>query len=343
MKFNYIDIFGCITLICKNKELDIFEKIMMRSKNAYLNGMIFTRKSNLSHLQIFLYSHYLQQINKSVEGILINFIKACFIEIFGIQNLRIKFPSNNTSYLEKIRLIIPEMESVLKQYKLYVENSTIDHDLLQFSSKPISFKEIPSLINMKYVYGKGKEFKKLEYYFFSDQSSLFYVEPFKNKYRNLYSLILRENVNLNSFKSFQRNIIDNLISEEYLFVDTNGFVRIKKMIELFIIGKISIDEVVSYWHFSKSIRDVINEMETKGLVYFKSTLISESEQSYFNYYLNKSEFTNGLDLRNKYVHGTNSDSEEEHKNDYFILLKLLVLIILKIEDDLLLAHSQRSL
>ena len=78
-------------------------------------------------------------------------------------------------------------------------------------------------------------------------------------------------------------------------------------------------------------------MEKEGLLYFESSLFSKPEQNFFNYYLNKSEFTNSLDLRNKYVHGTQANPEDEgsHKDAYYTYLKLIVLALLKIEDDLI--------
>lgn len=78
-------------------------------------------------------------------------------------------------------------------------------------------------------------------------------------------------------------------------------------------------------------------MERAGLVYFGNTLFTIPEQSYFNYHLNKSEFTNGLDLRNKYAHGTSAEPNKikEHEYAYLMYLKLIVLALLKIEDDLI--------
>jgi hypothetical protein len=69
-----------------------------------------------------------------------------------------------------------------------------------------------------------------------------------------------------------------------------------------------------------------------------------TEQSYFNYFLNKREFTNGLDMRNSYLHGTQTNPEEiqEHEYAYYSYLKLLTLILLKIEDDLLFTCSLLS-
>lgn len=82
-------------------------------------------------------------------------------------------------------------------------------------------------------------------------------------------------------------------------------------------------------------------MTIENIILFDSSLFSKPEQAYFNYFLNKSEFTNGLDLRNSYLHGTqaNPDEIQRHEYSYFTYLKLLVLIMLKIDDDLLISNT----
>lgn len=44
-----------------------------------------------------------------------------------------------------------------------------------------------------------------------------------------------------------------------------------------------------------------------------------------------------MDLRNSYLHGTqaNPDEIEQHQYAYFTYLKLLILVLLKIEDELM--------
>lgn len=82
-------------------------------------------------------------------------------------------------------------------------------------------------------------------------------------------------------------------------------------------------------------------MNQAGMVKFSDKLFTTAEQEYFDYYLNN-RFSNGLWLRNKYVHATNSHDKVEQETDYKILLELLVLVVLKIEDDLNLARSMFS-
>ena len=65
-----------------------------------------------------------------------------------------------------------------------------------------------------------------------------------------------------------------------------------------------------------------------------SSLLSKPEQDYFNYFLNKSAFTNGPDLRNKYSHTQPHIREDKnHQRNYFIALRLLIVLIIKINDE----------
>jgi hypothetical protein len=333
--FEYTDKEDRINLINKECDLDVFEKTMIQSSNEYRRGSSFMSKEDLSFLQISLYSEFLKKNNINIETILSQIVTKYFNENFGINDYKITFPSENSSYLEKVRMIAPEFESILKQYKLYATENEIDHELLQISSQPCLINEIPSLLSKKYIYGNGEEIKLLQHYFFSDQSHLYYIETHKKEYNYFAALIMNENVKLEDFKNYQRETIEYLISEKHLKIDSKGFVKISNIIFISIIGDLYFNEVVSYWHYPLVTRTIIDEMETTGLIYFGNTLFSEQEQKYFNYYLNKQVFTNGLDLRNSFLHGTNENSEEKHKYAYFCYLKLLVLVLLKIENDLL--------
>ena len=79
-------------------------------------------------------------------------------------------------------------------------------------------------------------------------------------------------------------------------------------------------------------------MNEKLLLFFPFNIILSNSQQRTKK-KHKKEFTNGLDLRNKYLHGTNSFSETEHKSDYYTLLKIIILTLLKIEDDILISRN----
>ena len=68
------------------------------------------------------------------------------------------------------------------------------------------------------------------------------------------------------------------------------------------------------------------------MLQYENTLFSKKESEYLNYFLN-SKFSNGLELRNKYAHGTHSLDEVQHQIDYFKFLEIIVLIVIKINEE----------
>lgn len=333
--FDYTDIQGLITLVSKINELDTLENVFMRSKNGYHKGYVFSKKDMLSLSQLILVQHQLKIKNKSLEDL----FKKHFLNIAvydkELQKIRFEFPSENLTFIEKIRAIAPELESLLKQYQHFIDDGEIDFELIELSSNPLNFSQLKSRVRNKYIYAiQNSKIMELYYYFFSNQGMLHYVEPHKEKYENFYSLLVNEDISLDSFEDYQKELINKLLLEDYLFTDKSGFLKIQNPRLLFLIGELYNNEVLSYWHFPLSFREQIDMMIQDKLLYSESSLFTLQEIKYFNYCLNKKDFTDGLDLRNKYLHGTNTTLEKDNEMDYYMLLRLVILVLLKIEDDL---------
>ena len=78
---------------------------------------------------------------------------------------------------------------------------------------------------------------------------------------------------------------------------------------------------------------VLDNLIKTGEIVVESKLLSRPESEYFNFVLNKSQFTNGLDLRNRYLHGTISSDEEVQQDDYVKLLKMFIILVIKINEE----------
>lgn len=332
--FQYLDETNLVTLVSKTSEIDSFESTFMKSKNAYETGEVFTKKEYLSNLQLIIFDDYLKRNKNSIENIINSFIDY-LNKIISPNKIYFKIRISDSPFVDKIRSLAPEYDFLLKQFKLLSEDGEIDLELIQLDSKPIYFSDINSLNEKKYLYSNNDLILYLKFIFFSNQSMMNYIEPYKHKYNNLYNLLLNENVKLDNFKNYQQRELKRLISENYLIINEQGFVKIENDIKIFIVGQLHLNEVISYWIYPELIRHEIDVMIKEGLLKFENTLLTIPEKNYFNYYLNKKEYTNGFDLRNKYLHGTNSFSEDEHKFDYYMLLKVIILTLLKIEDDIL--------
>ncbi len=331
--FFYTDEKNLISLVSKQSELDVLERTFMKSKNEYEIGFSFFRKENLSNLQLYIFSDYLKRKNKSLESIINSYITS-LNERISPNKIVFKLPLNESSYLEKIRTLTPDFEFFLKQYKLLIDEKSIDLELIQISSTPIRISEIYSNKTKKYLYSDDNLILQLKYLFFSDQSHLYYVKHFENKYHCLFDLLTNENVKLEYFENYQKDTIQSLINDGYLKLSNDEYVTLNKEILIYLIGELHHKEVISYWNYPVQCRLVMDELIEKKLAIAENTLFSRQERNYFNFYLNKKEFTNGYDLRNKYLHGTNAFSEKEHEFDYHRLLKLIILTLLKIDDDL---------
>ncbi|TAL68618.1 MAG: hypothetical protein EPN82_10085 [Bacteroidetes bacterium] len=340
--FEYLDNQNRIELVNKINQMGVIEKVMgIHSESEYRCGITFNMNEMTSHAQLVAYYKIINGIGVSLENILQVVYTSIFQERYNFaNNARLSMPSANVSNFEKVRLLAPEFESVLKQFKLFVDDGAIDFELLQMSSTPCTIKDIPSLNQNKYIYFNedNKELVGCSNLFFSDQTLLAYVEPFKEKhYNNFFELLANEKVNFMDYEEHQKPQINYLIEKGFLYLDNNDFVRITNIPRVLILKDLYENEVASFYHYQRAFQDDANQMKNQNMVFFESSLLSKPEQSYFNYYLNKSEFTNGMDLRNSYLHGTQADQEElvKHENAYFTYLKLLVLVLLKIEDDLL--------
>ncbi|MGZ3863815.1 MAG: hypothetical protein ACXVPN_01730 [Bacteroidia bacterium] len=217
----------------------------------------------------------------------------------------------------------------------------------EYLTRTEAIKDIPSLNQNKYIYFNrdNKEMVACSNLFFSDQTLLAYVEPFKEKhYSTFFNLLIKEQVNFNNYEEYQKPGIDYLINKGFLTVESSGTIQVINPRRVLIFKDLYENEFASYYHYPSDFQEEIHEMKVENIISFENSLFSKPEQAYLNYFLNKSEFTNGLDLRNSYLHGTqaNPDEIKKHEYAYFTYLKLLFLILLKIDDDLLISNAIKA-
>lgn len=333
--FGIIDFQGCINLVSRNSEADDWERSFIQSKNEFFISSKFQYKSFDAYIHFETYLYLLSEHNLRIEDVIHSFVNEYLNSTFPIDNLKIHLPNQSLNYLEKNRLLVPEFEFLLKQYKLFVEDDFIDDELLQINTKPLKFSKIPSIIEKKYVYANGTALNKIYYTFFRYISPLFNYNKYAKEYSNLYQILALKGLNKNELKgNYEISYLNDVISDNLLSISEDGEINIVDP-ELILLSSLLYKfDVISYWHFPENLRLKIDEMEANGLLVFGETLLTNAEQDYFDYHLNN-RFSNGFWLRNKYAHATNTLKEEEQERDYKILLKLMCLLILKIEEDLM--------
>lgn len=341
--FDFTDVEGRIELINKKHEYGIFEKTMnLNILKAYNPNSIFDHKKILSLMQINAYYEQLNKLNIRLEDIVEWFFKVYLEENFKIKNFSISMPSKESNFFEKCKTILPEIDHILKEYKYYVEDGQIDPDLISISSEHMFFKDIPSKIKNKYVYLKDtKDNNLIDYYFFSDQCMLAYLEKMEKKYDCFFKLIIKENIKYNDYQEYNKRDLDWLLQQNLIYINDEGYIKIRNQERIMIYAELHYKEVLNYWKKNHKIKAEIDKMEKEEKLELESSLFSRKEQDYFNFYLNRSEFIDGYDIRNSNLHGTQVGDRKSgvHYSRYLQILLLIILIVIKINDDICLFES----
>lgn len=339
--FHYLDKFGMLKLRSNRREDNFLEKVDMDEwKGIYHNNQMFDYKNRVALGQLSLYVNYLNEKGKTLESLLKNYYENHFKKEYGYPSPQLSLAKDDETFVNKNKVIAPEMEAIVKQYNLFVEEGEIDPELLEISMP------LPITLSKSLLWGRHKyaviseppvEMHHIMWCLFSDQSLLTFVNPYKeSRIATLFELLSKKQVLYANFENHQRKHIDFLIGQHILGVDSTGYVHIENMPLVVVLGLIFKNQEVAYWCLDPECRAEIDKMVKDGWLRFDDYLLSPEERKYFNFFLNSTEFSNGPKLRNNYSHGAKSclESEDEHHVAYFHFLVLLVILLLKMDDDM---------
>lgn len=332
--FEYFDMFWRCTFVAVKSQMGVFEKyIGMKGKREYIKGTSFNMCNMTSTLQMNAYYNFLQKNNISLELVIKWFFEEYLKEEFGADGFVYNPSKNDASWLDKCKNISSEMDGVLKQYRMYVEDGQIDRELLEMSSEHIVLGTVPSFLKEKYAYAESTDMHNKMHLLFSDQSTIAYTEKTKSTYNSFCLLIMSEEMRRTDFFEYQLPSIDWLIEKNVVYVDNNDVLRLNREY-VAILADMYKHDVVCVQYYGKY-KPVLTEMKGSNDIRTESTLFSVPETNYLNYMLNRSEYSNGKDLRNKYIHSTYPMEEDVQMQDYMDLLKIMIIIIGKINEEFL--------
>ena len=335
--FRYIfEQFDCCwrsTLVSVKSNLGCLERVILaRGIKEFTKGIVFNAKENLSTMQVKGYYDILKHSGIRLEEVLKWFFEEYLLQEFDANGFRFNPPSESTTLVEKCRTIASEMDGVLKQFRMYVQDGEIDRELFEMSSEHIVFSNLSGFVKEKYAYGNNDDIKKEQFLLFSDQSLLCYIEKTQDRYSSFAELIIHEDVRLSDFREFQLIDIQWLIKHDIVEENLDGFLQLNDF-KAFILKDLYEHDVICPQYYDDEFKDIINDWCQNGNLRLSDSLFSEPEQDYLNYELNKSTYSNGLDLRNKYAHSTYPEDEKVQAMDYMILLKIMILVVTKINEE----------
>lgn len=323
------------SLTAGNLKQGIIERLFTTQGNGmYPRGQAFELLNALANSQMHCYVDILKGYDIYLEEVIKWFFEEYLKDEFEITGFTCIMPYRTDSILSKYERLVTVMDGITKQFKLYCEEGEIDRELYEMTSGSVKYNSIPSLIKNKYAYINDQRIEREIHDMFSDQSLLSYTERTKDKHATLYELLINERVELEEIENCNRIELDWLVERgAVVIVDgtlTLNYERVLILKELYENNVICLQ----YKH-----SEILRKLIIDGEIKVGSTLLCKPEWEYFNYVLNKAEFSNGLDLRNRYIHDTNSLDENRQRYDYTILLKMFIILVIKINEEFCLRES----
>lgn len=102
------------------------------------------------------------------------------------------------------------------------------------------------------------------------------------------------------------------------------------------------NEVVCFAHQKAKPREILDELVKNEEIEVESAVFSRQERDYYNYVLNKKEFSNSLDLRNAFLHGSFYGTDEELQQAYIETLKIFIMIVVKVNEEFCLKFPEKE-
>ena len=339
--FEYCDLQGRMDFVSLNKDASVFEAVLqVWAKTDYFDSIGFSFKRMLHTMQMQAYHIELKKNNIDMQDIFKWFFEEYLKKEFNVEGFVYVTPSKDTTFLEKCILLSCAIDSVLKQFNMFCLNGCIERELFEISSNHVVFQNVKWLLDKKYAYFGSESVKKEASLLFSDQSHLSYVAKKTTSFPTLYSWIEHQNLQLSDFLEYQISDIQWLMRRGSIYCDENGILKLNQK-RAIILKNLFNHDVISCAYIG-DYRNAFDELVANGDIVIESTLFSRKEQEYLDFMLNNSKFGNGPALRNNYVHGTHSLNPEKHERDYYELLEIMVMIILKINNELCIKYPQSN-
>ena len=320
---------------------------LVRNQETFSLSKLFTSKSNADYtdfdsnlklqygLVFFAYFYYLKDNNIDLEEIISWYFNVYLKEELGVQGFHFYNSNKESSYYERGKSVISEMDSILDQYEMFFKYMKIDPELLEMKSRSSSYEKLDSFLEKKFIkLVRNKENVDLFSMLFSNQSILSHI-PSNNNIQTFFRHV-QGGISVNDFDEYQKCAIELLIKKDIIeIVDEGGAIKFKNPREINILYKLWKTGTYCLFYRKEPNLNAVEQLVKKGICTYSNKLFSEAESNYLSYILDDKKYGNGLKIRNKFAHGKFSYlTEEQHMKNYLELLQILVFYVIRINDEL---------
>jgi len=264
---NYIYLLGFfnhesgLPWLVANEETFSFARHFSHKSNAHYDS--YFPQLKLYHNLLFqAYFDYLKQNEIDVEEIIEWYFNIYLETELDIKGFRFHASNKESSYYERGKSIICEMDSILDQYELFVRNGEINQDLLEIKSKASSYASLKSFNEKKFIIlNNTPDNSALFSALFSDQSPLSFISS-KKEHKTFFKHI-KEGVKISDFADYQVEQIKILIEKNILKL-SNDVIKFTNFQEINILNKLWKSGTYCLYYKDKLILDIAEDLCKKG-------------------------------------------------------------------------------
>lgn len=324
------------------KKKSTLDELLAKSEGIkhYPINSQFTTNRMICFTILSTYMRELDDYGISIEDLFDYFFNDYLKENFGISDFEFKKPSKAVSLSERIKLLYIEMDGILKQLKYYIEDGRVDKELMAISSNPVRIGELKSFLEQKYAYLKAEKLKE-EMRFLFTFNLMFGMNFVWNGYESLVQIISKEDLFVTDFAKPAQGWINWLVERGSLCLKDDGSLGLN-IARCALLYDLYENEVVCFAHQKAKPREILDELVKNEEVKVESAVFSRQERDYYNYVLNKKEFSNSLDLRNAFLHGSFYGTDEELQQAYIETLKIFIMIVVKANEEFCLKFPEKE-
>lgn len=315
-----------------NDEIFDFSRLLSPKSNANFND--FQPRLRLVHSLLFsAYFVYLKYNEIDVEKIVEWYFNVYLKDELNIVGFHFHASNKDSTFYERGKCIISEMDSILDQYDLFFRNGEIDQDLLEIKSGTSSYTTLKSFNKKKFIkLHNTPDNSALFSALFSDQSPLSFISS-KKEHKTFFKHI-KEGVKISDFDEYQIKQINILIKNNLIKL-SNDVIEFTNSREINILHKLWKSGTYCLYYKDEMTLNIVEELCKKRYCEYSNTLFSEYENNYLSYILDNKKYGNGLKIRNKFSHGNFTyKKEEEHMKNYLELLQIVIFYVIRINDEL---------
>ena len=331
----FIDFFNYeigLPWLIANDEVFDFSRFFSPTSNA--NFKDFNPQLKATYSLLFLaYFIYLKKNSIDIEKIVEWYFSTYLKDELNIVGYCFHASNQDSSFYERGKCIISEMDGILDQYELFFKTGKIDPELLEIKSSIPSYATLKSFNEKKFIkLDNTSNNSALFSVLFSDQSPLSFISS-KKEHKTFFKHI-KEGVKISDFDEYQIKQI-NILIEKNLIKLSNDVIEFTNFREINILYELWKSGTYCLYYKDELTLNIVENLCERGYCEYSNKLFSELEANYLSYVLDDKKYGNGLKIRNKFSHGKFSyKSEEEHQKNYLELLQIVIFYVIRINDEL---------